>query len=507
MPGAVHSPDRPERDLHAELLLRSLSERERQVLDLLARGYSNRRIAEACYLSLNTVRTHVQNVLVKLGVHSKLEAAALAVRQGLVQHRGPPGLGATPPEPGGRRRPWVPVGSIVATSSRPAPGPWSAAVLAWRFWPWRRSAGPTTPAGPAPEPVPPPAGLAAVDRLPTDRTRTWLGPPYWANRLQDWRLHQGRLECVAATGPMRTRTVAVLTRELAAGDQPGRIGVRTGTLAAGEGFSGFLIGAGGGRLDHRAAALVQGASGEGGGILCTYEADGSVGFRDHTDEGRQFAYAPLPGTVRSGQPRPRALDEEVELVLELTPRGRGRYRLRLQASDRDGRPLAAARLDGVDGAALTGGIALVSSSTDPSGGARHWFAGLGTAGAKRGQPARAGRGPGPRHPLHPQRPRAEADRPAPAGRRRRPGRGPAPAAPPRQRRLGGRGGGPGRARVRGRLPGDRLGRRRRARLPGPVGRRDRRGAGLRGHGGRRPGRRRTSCGSGCSTAPSTATGP
>jgi DNA-binding NarL/FixJ family response regulator len=77
-------PERPERDDHAELLLRSLSERERQILDLLARGYSNRRIAEECFLSLNTVRTHVQNVLVKLGVHSKLEAATLAVRQGLV---------------------------------------------------------------------------------------------------------------------------------------------------------------------------------------------------------------------------------------------------------------------------------------------------------------------------------------------------------------------------------------------------------------------------------------
>ena len=82
---AAPAPEPPERDLHAELLLRSLSDRERQILALLARGYSNRRIAEACYLSLNTVRTHVQNVLVKLGVHSKLEAAALAVRQGLVR--------------------------------------------------------------------------------------------------------------------------------------------------------------------------------------------------------------------------------------------------------------------------------------------------------------------------------------------------------------------------------------------------------------------------------------
>jgi DNA-binding NarL/FixJ family response regulator len=88
-PGAVHSPGRTELDEHAELLLRSLSERERQVLALLARGYSNRRIAETCFLSLNTVRTHVQNVLVKLGVHSKLEAAALAVRQGLVSMEDP----------------------------------------------------------------------------------------------------------------------------------------------------------------------------------------------------------------------------------------------------------------------------------------------------------------------------------------------------------------------------------------------------------------------------------
>jgi DNA-binding NarL/FixJ family response regulator len=82
---AVHSPEPSERDHYAELLLRSLSERERQILGLLARGWSNRRIAEACFLALNTVRTHVQNVLVKLGVHSKLEAAALAARQGLVR--------------------------------------------------------------------------------------------------------------------------------------------------------------------------------------------------------------------------------------------------------------------------------------------------------------------------------------------------------------------------------------------------------------------------------------
>jgi two-component system, NarL family, response regulator DesR len=64
--------------------IRTLSGREREILGLLANGWSNRRIAEECFLSLNTVRTHVQNVLVKLGVHSKLEAVAFALEHQVV---------------------------------------------------------------------------------------------------------------------------------------------------------------------------------------------------------------------------------------------------------------------------------------------------------------------------------------------------------------------------------------------------------------------------------------
>jgi RNA polymerase sigma factor (sigma-70 family) len=62
--------------------LNRLSPREREILGLLAKGWSHRRIAEECFLSLNTVRTHVQNILVKLEVHSKLEAVSLALEQG-----------------------------------------------------------------------------------------------------------------------------------------------------------------------------------------------------------------------------------------------------------------------------------------------------------------------------------------------------------------------------------------------------------------------------------------
>ena len=87
-PAAALAPAPPRRraargDAHADLLVRSLSRREREILSLLVSGYSNRRIAEECVLSLNTVRAHVQNVLIKLGVHSKLEAATFALREGV----------------------------------------------------------------------------------------------------------------------------------------------------------------------------------------------------------------------------------------------------------------------------------------------------------------------------------------------------------------------------------------------------------------------------------------
>ena len=59
-----------------------MSAREQKILGLLAKGWSNRRIAEECHLSPNTVRTHVQNILVKLGAHSKLEAVAFALEHG-----------------------------------------------------------------------------------------------------------------------------------------------------------------------------------------------------------------------------------------------------------------------------------------------------------------------------------------------------------------------------------------------------------------------------------------
>jgi DNA-binding NarL/FixJ family response regulator len=63
-----------------------LTARERDVLRLIADGCSNDAIARQLSLSLHTVRTHVQSILSKLRVHSKLQAAAFARDHGLAGH-------------------------------------------------------------------------------------------------------------------------------------------------------------------------------------------------------------------------------------------------------------------------------------------------------------------------------------------------------------------------------------------------------------------------------------
>jgi DNA-binding CsgD family transcriptional regulator len=71
--------------LPAERGMAGLTPRELEVLRLLVQGHSNRQIAEQLFISGKTASVHVTNILAKLGVHSRLEAAATARRLGLDQ--------------------------------------------------------------------------------------------------------------------------------------------------------------------------------------------------------------------------------------------------------------------------------------------------------------------------------------------------------------------------------------------------------------------------------------
>ncbi|MEO8693968.1 MAG: response regulator transcription factor [Acidimicrobiales bacterium] len=63
-----------------------LTRRQAEILGLIAAGLSNKQIAQRLGVSLNTVRNHVRNTLARLDAHSKLEAVATAVREGLVRY-------------------------------------------------------------------------------------------------------------------------------------------------------------------------------------------------------------------------------------------------------------------------------------------------------------------------------------------------------------------------------------------------------------------------------------
>ena len=62
-----------------------LTEREMEVLRLVARGMNNRDIAKELFISENTVKNHVRNILEKLQIHSRMEAVMIAVREKLIE--------------------------------------------------------------------------------------------------------------------------------------------------------------------------------------------------------------------------------------------------------------------------------------------------------------------------------------------------------------------------------------------------------------------------------------
>jgi hypothetical protein len=207
--------------------------------------------------------------------------------------------------------------------------------------------------------------------------RTWPGPEFWSNPLQDWRIRDGRLEC---TRPAPGRSVHVLTRELA--DRPGdlRTSVRLGTLDGGplrdaKGSAGFAIGVRGPLGDYR-NNLVHG-SGFPAGLIVN-----GILFMQGLGEGASAALTDLRDA------------RVVELRLEVEQDGAA-YRLTLTALDAvNGRRLGSVVRDGVPAGAMVGNLALVANfgPSQPGGtrgnaggvpnAGRWWFADWAIGGSK-----------------------------------------------------------------------------------------------------------------------------
>ena len=184
-----------------------------------------------------------------------------------------------------------------------------------------------------------------------DRQRTWIGPEFWSNPMQDWRFRNGRIECFVSGG---NRTLYLLTRELS--EKPGSFVMQAelGRLdddssPLGEGFAGFRLGIKGHYNDYRDSAIY--GTGLNAGI---------------NSKGQLFI-----GQVRDNAPAISGFPRPVRLTLEAQPRSSG-YEIRLSAFDETNRSLASISRTGLSPTWMTGGVALVCSagpigkSPDPS---------------------------------------------------------------------------------------------------------------------------------------------
>ncbi|MBL8176999.1 MAG: hypothetical protein JNK48_20160, partial [Bryobacterales bacterium] len=200
--------------------------------------------------------------------------------------------------------------------------------------------------------------LAPVAKPPAGvNTRHWIGESYFANRYQDWRLHNGRIECLANGAGEEVRTLAILTRWIE--KAPAQLRVTLGVLedAGGGGFAGFLIGAGAGQLDWRAAALVGRASGEGGGLLCVCDTTGRAHVRDHSSEAEPFAYGELAGRATAGTG---ARNGAFDLAVRVEPASGGNVRIGVSVFEAGTEKLVSAvEVDDLPPHLVRGGISLL----------------------------------------------------------------------------------------------------------------------------------------------------
>ena len=74
-------------ELEAQRAIDRLTRREREVMQALAEGLDSKQIAQRLHITVETERTHMVNILNKLGVHSRLQALVFAARNGLVEIR------------------------------------------------------------------------------------------------------------------------------------------------------------------------------------------------------------------------------------------------------------------------------------------------------------------------------------------------------------------------------------------------------------------------------------
>lgn len=210
-----------------------------------------------------------------------------------------------------------------------------------------------------------------LSQFTQNAARTWIGPDFWANRLQDWQIRNGRLECLETRERKPMRTVHLLSRRIMERQGDFTTTVTTGlmdpaTLPSPDAATGFLIGAGA-EMDYRAAALIHSSSGEGAGLFAGINTEGKLFIRDFNKEKDKDK------ELFAIQDTPNILPKNVTIELRAEFKNEG-YTLTLFCLDAfTQEETGRLTIDGLDSHLLTGNIALVSHPGTGERTAGFWF--------------------------------------------------------------------------------------------------------------------------------------
>jgi alkaline phosphatase D len=197
--------------------------------------------------------------------------------------------------------------------------------------------------------------------------RRWVGPNLWANRLQDWQIMHGKLECTVRDANFPLRTVHVITREVNPTGKELILSVRMKAncqlLQETGGLVGFIIGAGNGLLDYRAGAIVQNYSGLGGGLVAVLDyQQGQFSFRDNNDENSVDEYPVMKySKYVTGEKQLTSVKQDLILQLIVKNEGEKDYDLTMSGWDaEDGSFLGAIMTEGIPTDMIRGSFGLVA---------------------------------------------------------------------------------------------------------------------------------------------------
>ena len=194
--------------------------------------------------------------------------------------------------------------------------------------------------------------------------RVWVGSEFWSNRLQDWKIQNGRLECIANIPRLKMRTTHLINCRLAnkEGDFLGKVDV--GAIQSSQNNDaacGFLLGAGP-KLDVWGASLVQQKTGPGAGLFAGITAAGDLFVRD-MESGKDLKLS----TAK--------LSESNTLFIEVTNEN-SKYTLTLECGDEK------LSLPDINKERLVGNIAIVSHPGTGDNPGSFWFNNLEVWGSK-----------------------------------------------------------------------------------------------------------------------------